>query len=47
MAPDLAEKRIKELGGVSKLYRIKFEADYLAKLTYEGTKADRDRKSVV
>ena len=39
MAPDLAEKRIKELGGVSKLHRIKLEADYLAKLTYEGAKA--------
>ena len=26
------------MGGVDKLYRIKFEADYLAKLTYEGAK---------
>lgn len=31
-----AEKKIKKLGGYEKLYRIKFEADYLSKLTYEG-----------
>ena len=31
-----AEKKIKKLGGYDKLYRIKFEADYLAKLAYEG-----------
>ena len=30
------EKKIKKLGGFDKLYRIKFEADYLAKLAYEG-----------
>ena len=30
------EKKINKLGGYDKLYRIKFEADYLAKLTYEG-----------
>ena len=30
------EKKIKKLGGYDKLYRIKFEADYLAKLAYEG-----------
>ncbi|MCI7579124.1 MAG: DNA polymerase III subunit alpha [Prevotella sp.] len=30
------EKKIKKLGGIDKLYRIKFEADYLAKLAYEG-----------
>ena len=30
------EKKIAHLGGYDKLYRIKFEADYLAKLTYEG-----------
>ncbi len=29
-------KKIKKLGGYDKLYRIKFEADYLAKLAYEG-----------
>ncbi len=33
-----AEKKIKKLGGYEKLYRIKFEADYLAKLAYEGGK---------
>ncbi|MCD8210973.1 MAG: DNA polymerase III subunit alpha [Prevotella sp.] len=30
------EKKIKHLGGIEKLYRIKFEADYLSKLTYDG-----------
>ena len=30
------EEKIAHLGGYEKLYRIKFEADYLAKLTYEG-----------
>ena len=30
------EKKIAHLGGYEKLYRIKFEADYLAKLAYEG-----------
>jgi len=30
------EKKIQKLGGYEKLYRIKFEADYLAKLAYEG-----------
>ncbi len=34
-----AEKKIKKLGGYDKLYRIKFEADYLRKLAYEGAKA--------
>lgn len=29
-------KKIKKLGGYDKIYRIKFEADYLAKLAYEG-----------
>ena len=28
--------RIAHLGGYDKIYRIKFEADYLAKLTYDG-----------
>ena len=31
-----AEEKIEHLGGYEKLYRIKFEADYLAKLAYEG-----------
>ena len=30
------EAKIHKLGGYEKLYRIKFEADYLAKLAYEG-----------
>ena len=33
-----AEKKIKTLGGYDKLYRIKFEADYLKKLTLDGAK---------
>lgn len=33
-----AEKKIKTLGGYDRLYRIKLEADYLAKLTWEGAK---------
>ena len=32
------EKKIKKLGGYDKLYRIKFEADYLAELAYNGAK---------
>ena len=30
------QKKIKKLGGYDKLYRIKFEADYLGRLAYEG-----------
>ena len=30
------QKKIKKLGGYEKIYRIKFEADYLGKLAYEG-----------
>ena len=33
---DKGEAKIQHLGGYEKLYRIKFEADYLAKLAYEG-----------
>ncbi|MDO5342927.1 MAG: DNA polymerase III subunit alpha [Bacteroidia bacterium] len=33
-----AEKKIKKLGGYDKLYRVKLEADYLAKLAWEGAK---------
>ncbi|MDE6557083.1 MAG: DNA polymerase III subunit alpha [Duncaniella sp.] len=33
---EAARKKIDKLGGYDKLYRIKFEADYLAKLAYEG-----------
>ena len=30
------EQKIAKLGGYDKIYRVKFEADYLAKLAYEG-----------
>ena len=33
-----AKAKIKRLGGYEKLYRIKLEADYLAKLTFDGAK---------
>ncbi len=33
-----ANAKIKRLGGYDKLYRIKLEADYLAKLTFDGAK---------
>ncbi len=38
MSHEDGEKKIKKLGGYDKLYRIKFEADYLAKLAYDGAK---------
>ncbi len=38
MSHEEAEKKIKKLGGIDKLYRIKFEADYLSKLAYDGAK---------
>ena len=38
MSHEEAEKKIKKLGGIDKLYRIKFEANYLAKLAYDGAK---------
>ena len=38
MSHEDAEKKIEKLGGIDKLYRIKFEADYLAKLAYDGAK---------
>lgn len=38
MSPEEGEKKIKKLGGYDKIYRIKFEADYLAELAYEGAK---------
>ncbi len=31
-----AERKVKELGGTDKLYRLKLEADYLASLSYAG-----------
>ena len=36
LSQEEGEKKIKKLGGYDKIYRIKFEADYLAKLAYEG-----------
>lgn len=36
LSRDAAEKKIKKLGGYDRLYRIKLEADYLAKLAWEG-----------
>ena len=38
MSEEEGMKKVKKLGGYDKLYRIKFEADYLAKLTFEGAK---------
>lgn len=38
MSEDAAKDKIKKLGGYDKLYRIKFEADYLKKLAYDGAK---------
>ncbi|EFZ37119.1 DNA polymerase III, alpha subunit [Hoylesella oralis ATCC 33269] len=38
MSPEEGELRIRHLGGYDKIYRIKFEADYLAKLAYDGAK---------
>jgi DNA polymerase-3 subunit alpha len=38
VSPEEGEKKIKKLGGYDKIYRIKFEADYLAQLAYEGAK---------
>ena len=33
-----AKAKIERLGGYEKLYRIKLEADYLAKLAYDGAR---------
>ncbi len=38
MEESAARKKIEKLGGYEKLYRIKLEADYLKKLTYEGAR---------
>ena len=38
MSPQDAQKRIDHLGGYDKIYRIKFEADDLSYLAYEGEK---------
>ena len=38
MPREEGEKKIKKLGGYDKIYRIKFEADYLAELAYKGAR---------
>ena len=38
MSEEDALKKVKKMGGVEKLYRLKLEADYLAHLTYIGAK---------
>ena len=38
LSPEEGEAVIKRLGGYEKMYRIKFEADYLAKLAHDGAK---------
>ena len=38
MSEDDARAKIEKLGGYDKLYRIKLEADYLTKLTFDGAK---------
>ena len=38
LSAEEGEKKIKKLGGYDKIYRIKFEADYLAELAYAGAK---------
>ena len=38
LSEDAALDKIKRLGGYDKLYRIKLEADYLKKLTFDGAK---------
>ena len=38
LSPEEGQKVIERLGGYEKIYRIKFEADYLAKLAYDGAK---------
>ena len=39
MSESDARAKIEKLGGYDKLYRIKLEADYLAKLTFDGAKS--------
>ena len=38
LSPEEGAKKIKKLGGYDRLYRIKFEADYLSKLAYDGAR---------
>lgn len=42
LSEEAAQKKIKQLGGYDKLYRIKLEADYLAKLAWEGAEKRYD-----
>lgn len=39
LSEEEAHAKIKKLGGYDKLYRIKLEADYLEKLTYDGAQS--------
>ena len=38
LSEEAGKKKITKLGGYDKIYRIKFEADYLAELAYKGAK---------
>lgn len=38
LSPEEGAKKIKKLGGYDRIYRIKFEADYLSKLAYDGAR---------
>ena len=38
LSPEAGQEVVERLGGYDKMYRIKFEADYLAKLAYDGAK---------
>ena len=38
LSPEKAQAKIDRLGGYEKLYRIKLEADYLAKLAFDGAR---------
>lgn len=39
LPPEEGQKVIDRLGGYDKIYRIKFEAEYLRHLAYEGAKS--------
>ncbi len=38
LSEEEGQDKIQKLGGYDKLYRVKFEADYLRKITYEGAR---------
>ena len=44
LSQEEGEKKIAKLGGFDKLYRIKFEADYLAKLAYDAMETPCQRR---